>query len=140
MNIVVMSRRKAREYSDGKHGHQSVMISITDPGSCPNKVRKSADNGISDILRLSFEDVDGENGMSDADAALVCNFVKKHIKDKDTELIIVHCEAGISRSAGTAAAILKYLTGSDSQIFNDMYYRPNIRCYRKVLSALYNSD
>ena len=45
-------------------------------------------------------------------------------------------DAGISRSVGVAAAILKYTTGDDSSIFGNGLYDPNERCYRKTLEAL----
>ena len=47
----------------------------------------------------------------------------------------MHCEAGQSRSAGVAAAIMKYLYNNDTDIFNNRYYKPNMLCYRKVLNA-----
>lgn len=138
MNVVVMSRKKAEEYSAGEHWRKSIMISITDPGSNPSRTKKTEKNGLFSILRLSFEDNDSDDGMEDADAEKVCRFVNDN-KD-NAELLIVHCEAGISRSAGTAAAILKAIKGSDSQIFDDPYYHPNMRCYRKVLAAFYSNS
>ena len=54
--------------------------------------------------------------------------------------MIVHCDAGISRSSGVAAAILKAKTGDDSQIFNNPKYRPNMRCYRIVLDEFMQED
>lgn len=53
----------------------------------------------------------------------------------DTD-VIVHCDAGISRSAGVAAAILKHTTGDDSSIFENGLYDPNLWCYQKTLAAL----
>lgn len=62
-------------------------------------------------------------------------FVQKIFAD-----FIVHCDAGISRSSGVAAAILKAKTGDDSQIFNNPKYRPNMRCYRIVLDEFMQED
>ena len=73
--------------------------------------------------------------MNNDDAQKVCDFVKAN----DNVDIIVHCDAGISRSAGVAAAIMKYLTGSDMEIFKNGKYQPNMWCYRKVLSKFYES-
>lgn len=52
--------------------------------------------------------------------------------------MLVHCEAGISRSAGVAAAaaISKYLDQDDLTIFNSHSYYPNFLCYYYVLEAL----
>ena len=58
----------------------------------------------------------------------------------DGSYVIVHCDAGISRSSGVAAAILKAKTGDDSQIFNSPKYRPNMRCYRIILDELMQED
>ena len=90
--------------------------------------------GIQDRKRLT--DVWNDNGITKEQAKQIATFVKKHYGN--VEQIIVHCEAGISRSAGVAAAILKYFTNDDSQIFDSYKYRPNTLCYRNVLEALYD--
>ena len=74
--------------------------------------------------------------MRDEDAAQVAELLRSY---PDTD-VIVHCDAGISRSAGVAAAILKYTTGDDSSIFQNGLYDPNIWCYRKTLEALKRND
>lgn len=50
--------------------------------------------------------------------------------------VIVHCDAGISRSSGIAAAILKAYTNDDIIIFDNPKYRPNMLCYRTTLNEL----
>ena len=70
--------------------------------------------------------------MRDEDAAQVAELLRSY---PDTD-VIVHCDAGISRSAGVAAAILKHTTGDDSSIFENGLYDPNLWCYRKTLEAL----
>ena len=74
--------------------------------------------------------------MSSDEAKAIVDFVERN-KDK---YIIVHCDAGISRSSAVAAAILKYYTGDDSRIFDSRRYSPNMWCYRKVLEAFYNES
>jgi protein-tyrosine phosphatase len=71
--------------------------------------------------------------MSDSDAAKIKDYVLRY-KDR-VECIIVHCEVGVSRSAGVMAAIQKYLTGDDSAIFNNGAFSPNMYCYRMMLDA-----
>lgn len=152
MSVTVMSRSKAISYCHKPHGNPAVMISISDPYmSYTSMPFRSRENNIKDILRLCFADADtpgmavagtGEDAhqymaswsdlMSDEDGAEIKEFVEQY-RDID---IIVHCDAGISRSSGVAAAILKYLTGDDSAIFDDPRYSPNMLCYRKTLSAL----
>ena len=74
--------------------------------------------------------------MSDEDAAQVAALLREY---PNTD-VIVHCDAGISRSAGVAAAILKHTTGDDSSIFQNGLYDPNLWCYRKTLFALTDSE
>ena len=69
--------------------------------------------------------------MSDEDAEKIANFVENNKND----LIIVHCDAGISRSSAVAAAILRHYTGNDDRIFDDYSYNPNMWVYFKVLKA-----
>ena len=61
---------------------------------------------------------------------------EEYIAQNHNKSSLVHCGAGQSRSAGVAAAILKWMTGSDAQIFDNRKYTPNMRCYRLVLEAL----
>jgi predicted protein tyrosine phosphatase len=124
-----------------------VMIRITDPRNDfpplkdnPNRVA---------VLELKFYDLDGNkvaadwseedinkygHGLFTMDQAVqIVDFIQTHNPDK----VIVHCDAGISRSAGVAAAIAKVITGSDEVIFNDNRYIPNRYVYRKLLDSFH---
>lgn len=50
----------------------------------------------------------------------------------DVDLIAVHCEVGISRSAGCAAALSLIYNGEDQYYFDN--YLPNILVYRKIIN------
>ncbi len=65
-------------------------------------------------------------------AAEIWSFVRAH-RD-DVERIVVHCDAGMSRSPAVAAALSRALTGDDSDFFGGRY-RPNMRVYRLLLDA-----
>lgn len=134
VNVLVMSRKEAERYSHGPHYEESAVISISTPDEQYDmNIYGSIYNGIKRILRLSFDDVDnGSLAMAEGDAASIAEFVEKN-KDKT---IIVHCDAGISRSAGIAAAIMKHYNGDDTPIFNSRLYCPNMLCYRMVLEKL----
>ena len=149
INIGVLSRFQAAEYCQMKHKIDSVIISISTPDVDYKDliIAPNEENRVIAILELSFMDSDkpGENDvydnpttiddlMSDDDAQRVVTFVDKY-KDKR---ILVHCDAGISRSSAVAAAILKHYTGDDSMIFDSRWYNPNRWVYRKVLEAFYN--
>ncbi len=144
--ILVMSRHAAVQYCLRKQEKQAIMISISDPNMVyTDEPFCSPDNRVSAILPLCFCDAD-EPGkdvygleaeekdlMSDEDARSVVRFVKAN-RDKR---MIVHCDAGISRSAGVAAAIAKYLNGNDEQFFHSGRYDPNMWCYTKTLNAFF---
>ncbi len=132
--VTVLNRRKAVEYCHAAHQSETVMISIGGEGDAAG-VFKSGRNRILAILPLTFEDSDVSDGMTDEDAGKVATFVRRyqHVP------VVVHCEAGYSRSAGVAAAIMKWANGDDTPIFKGPY-APNMRCYRKVLNALMAED
>lgn len=94
---------------------------------------------------LCFDDVEDDSvpgcmPMSDAQATLAANFLEE-LAASDPSTLIVHCSAGISRSAGVAAAIHDALGWSianarDSDVFRDGKFAPNMHCYRTILRAL----
>ena len=133
---IVLSRSKAKALSYSCLEEPLVIISITDIDS--NPVLFAQNEHIKSILRLSFSDVDRGNfgAMNENDANSIVSFCAKWLPDTN---LIVHCEAGVSRSAGVCAAILKWYEGSDMQIFENAYYRPNMHCYREVLKAFERS-
>lgn len=85
------------------------------------------------ILRLAFYDTDNPN-YSDSFtphlAKQILRFVKQHIKHVD--LIICQCDAGISRSSGTAGALSKIINNDDTEFFKPPYF-PNRLVYRTIL-------
>lgn len=138
MKVIVKSQKVAEEYGRETHEDRSILISIAAKGDPSAEVEANDKNNIKDILFLKFNDTDNpeeENGhIVDEDAKQIKDFVEKYL-DTDIDTIIVNCGAGQSRSAGVAAAILMYLTGSDKQIFDNPIYTPNKLCYRTVLKA-----
>ena len=132
--FTVLSRQAAEAFSE-KIAKRTLIISITDVGS---ENAKFANNpNIISILRLKFDDVDYDepNVMSRFQAAKVVEFVNNFIDC--VEEIIVHCEAGVSRSAGVCAALMLIVNGDDTEIFSKARFYPNRVCYRYVLDAFY---
>ena len=145
MKVEVLSRRKAIAYCHEKHTRPVVMISISDPNMrYPSSPFVSRDNIIAAIVRLSFADADAQGkdvyGRDASSADLMQPEDGRKIKaalDAHPDMdVIVHCDAGISRSAGVGAGILKAMTGDDSPIYDSPMYRPNSHCYRTTLEAL----
>lgn len=143
--IRIMNRERARRYAFAPHAETSVIISIRDNDE--ERVIFPAHalmgNEIKAVCPVSFDDVDEVTvnpdgsmltGITKNDAAVIADFVDRYWNKVD--IIIVHCSAGVSRSAGCAAAILKAYTGDDRQVFDNSKYRPNMRVYREVLGAL----
>jgi hypothetical protein len=118
-----------------------AMISLGEPDAAEGAPK--IQDGWRDVLRLSFHDItpdtlDIESAytlMSDADAQKIVEFVKKVAPE--VEGIIVHCRAGISRSA----AVAKWICSEYQIPFNRHYDRYNDYVYRlMVLAAAGSSD
>lgn len=132
----IMSYNQCADYCAKKHKNTSVIISITSyDGDLYEKIIKSDQNGVQDILYLSFADLEvcdsPKNCMQYEDAEKVVEFVNKWYGKVDT--LIVHCEGGISRSAGVCAAIMRVKEGDDWIIFDSSAKHPNMTCYYRTL-------
>ena len=111
-----------------------IIISIYDIDKEPSIF--AVNHSIRDVLYCCFEDDDREvpESIDDTQAKQIAAFVKKYMAKETSYICYVNCEAGISRSAGTAAAIARFLFKDDAWIFKTKI--PNMRCYKKVLEAL----
>ena len=144
MNITVMNRTQAIKYCHNAHNNQVVMISIYTP--CEEYhdepfMSTIIGNGVYEICRVGFFDIDSNYPISFGhmtldDAELIADVIERNL-DKD---IIVHCDAGQSRSAGITAALSKYYNGNDNFFFDNPKYTPNMSCYRLMLETLYNKN
>ena len=128
-----MDRYEASMVSFEPDAPSTAIISITDVGSIPNSFQNPV--WLKAVLKLQFDDVlDGErNCITQADAKAISDFVCR--AGSDVSRLIVHCEAGVSRSAGVAAAILNFISGDGTPILKDQRFYPNMTCYRKVIQA-----
>lgn len=142
IRIVVMSRSEFVEYAIHNHSETSAVVSISSIDEGSPAVKLGTENNIRSVQFISFDDTDGTvhgcKAITDMQAKSIADFIKNNIHKVDR--LIVHCGAGQSRSAGVAAAILKYFTDDDSLIFNNPKYTPNMLCYRKVLEALMDNS
>jgi hypothetical protein len=116
MRFIVKGRKSSREFTFSYSGSAYfAIISITDVGS-KNNIFNSNNKHLVDVCRVSFDDVDfgQENCITVEDAKKILSFVNNNI-DK-VSFIIVQCEAGISRSAGVCAGLMKIYNGDDFEI------------------------
>lgn len=120
-----------------------VVISIHDPNTRPPHVRKQA--GLRDTLVLTFDDAEELPStalpdeivlMSEQQAEQVREFVARYRGKVGT--VVVHCEAGMSRSPAIAAALCRVFERTDELYWRE--YHPNRHVYRMILQAFNCSD
>ena len=137
IDIRILNRKEAKKFSYESHDFKTAIISITDTDKADVIFEKNEANGIRAVLKLKFDDVErdykNEHCITKEDAENIVKFVNKN-KNK-VDKFIVHCEAGVSRSAGVGAAIMKAINGDDWVVFNNPTMCPNMKCYRTVLNA-----
>jgi hypothetical protein len=114
-----------------------VVLSIVTPGYPEAKIRTSPKA----ILRFRFYDLveplPGHDELfTDKDAKKVWRFVTKHVSEIDA--VVVHCEAGVSRSTGMAAALAKFYFNDDLVFFKKGV--PNKLVYKKVLQEFHDRE
>jgi len=139
IEILVFSRETIKEFVTDR---PYLLISIRDPKS---EVVETQDNP-NQVARLDLEfsdfDVDrfpkilntNIKVFTKEDAQSIITVLR--VTEKYINLIVVHCEAGISRSAGVAAALAKCLGQSDEKFFNPRGpYCPNRYVYRTLLNT-----
>lgn len=138
MNIQVFSEREIKDFKTNK---EYAIISILSPGS--KKLNLYMPSNCLGICSLQFHDVDDifiSNFSAWCSERKITPFTEKNAKNilsfvnivkNYIEILCVHCEAGISRSAGVAGALSKIYNGDDSYYFKN--YIPNIYVYRVLL-------
>ena len=132
----IMSRNACERYCSQKHKKRSIIISIKSSwDKVDADLHPDTMNNVRHILRLSFDDCEYEDNadhcMSKKDGRKVARFIKKYYDD--TDVIIVHCDGGVSRSAGVCAAIMRVMEGDDYPIFDSRTKHPNMTCYLRTL-------
>ena len=145
MDIRVFSRHDIEagilmDLQDASPNLRLACISITDPDCAPAKILVHRGDSVK-ILRLQFHDVDLETelrsgrtyiSMASKQVHLIVDFLRG-IQDR-VDLLVVHCEMGISRSAAVAAACCSLL-GLDDRSFFSEPYKPNQYCYDLILDV-----
>ena len=108
-----------------------AVISITQPSDADAALQP----GWAAVLRMRFHDTDDANSVltvfNQEHAEAVVKFVREH--EANVEGILVHCHAGISRSA----AIAKFIADTYSLAFPDKYASYNKLIYRRLNQVLW---
>jgi predicted protein tyrosine phosphatase len=137
MQIEVLSRQEVEKFkTDLPH----IVISVKDPGT---EQANLLDNpNCMAVLYLEFSDIEVQREslevlklFSQDDAKAILSLIK--LMEPYINLIVVNCEAGISRSAaiGAALSILLKLPDKDSRFFTSKgRFYPNRFIYRTILN------
>lgn len=113
---------------EAPHGVISITSSPDDTARIPGSAACLG------VLRLSFADADEPSDLvlfDETHAAAIRGFLEAHA---NVSTILVHCDAGVSRSPAVAAAIARATGEDDAPWFRR--YRPNARVYRILRAAL----
>jgi len=123
-----------------------AVISISTPGDEPPKFPNN--KLLKYLLPLSFYDIDPaswetseleiyKNGIfSEKQAKQIIEFVYK-IEEVEIDTMLIHCDAGVSRSAGVGAAVELIMNGSDKTVFNNRKFVPNRFVYRTIINTFH---
>jgi predicted protein tyrosine phosphatase len=115
------------------HDVAHVIISITTTEG--DRARFPVPPSCRGVLRVVFADIESpipDVRMFDIELAReIWRFVLKH--REAIARIVVHCDAGHSRSPAVAAALSRVLVGSDEEFFRR--YEPNPHVYRLLLET-----
>lgn len=126
LSVTVLSRQEA-EAQAPTFGSNDFVVSIGNPGQselhfpCP-------------VLHLHFFDKEDDRCITEEQADTLAAFVRKEI-GLGRHHLIVHCNQGISRSAGAAAAFLRAFGFDEGIILDDGRYCINGWCYLHVCRA-----
>lgn len=140
MKIAVCSRLVIENLDLPEEPHIIVSIRSPDDRIADIKLKPST----LAVLRLAFLDLDRVvPGMEDREEELfqpeqarqVLALVKAH---PEAKWFIAHCEGGLSRSPGCAAAIAKVVNDDDSDVFK-RHSGLNRRVYRMILDEHYTT-
>lgn len=144
---AIISRDEVVKYSENNFkdigiNDKTVLVSITDPDR--EKLDKSITKQFTEVLEVQFWDIETEIGnykpLSDKIAKTIKDFINNN-KDKN---FVIHCEAGMSRSAGVGMAVLLGITHnwdryefsiSPNPIRAHRRYSPNLVVLDKIEKA-----
>lgn len=116
-----------------------AMICITEPNATFPSINMGArDTLLKGAIFVKFADTESPEseypGLTLYQGSLLASFIEVYVPQ--VEAFLINCDAGVSRSAAVAAAILQYTSGDDSFVFGNSRYRPNMYVYRTLVNEL----
>lgn len=123
MKIIVMPRKAAENTITGHPKNKIITISIYSSGDSPADIKCSEK-----ICRLNFDDVSSDSvpgtiPFSKDHADQIIDFMNKNLA---AEYLLVHCDAGVSRSPAVASAIAEFY-------FDDCEFYKHYPCYNRMV-------
>lgn len=138
--IKVMSRSECERFTREFHDEPFYVISIKGPRSAPPDL-DSSNTCMKDVLQLVFDDIDYAYcgyGFTTGHAIEILNWCDEL---PDDALLIIHCRAGVSRSAAVAAALTEIYNQQDgSEFWRYPPYSPNTLVYQTLLVEQYRYE
>lgn len=140
MDFVVLNRWAAeRAKIDVPH----IFVSIySSGGDAPNLPTANLNCG--GAIYLQFDDTDWDEDLENPDGSItqlramtpnaaktIWSYVDATLSVEPEDLVVIHCDAGVSRSPAVAAALSRHYLGYDDLYFKQ--YRPNMHVYRTML-------
>lgn len=136
---LVLGKLEALEYVP-KCKMSSLLISIIDPNR--DDLEDQLSSRYRDMLTLKFSDSNcpdfDETIFNLSHANEIVDFLNKH--DKSFDFLVVHCTAGISRSAAVASGILFWFGMDNSKYKKSKDYKPNYYIYNFMVRYLYEIE
>ena len=134
MNIKIRSRKEIQKLVHSVFPEKTAVISYFGEGEKPVFIPDNIRNIRLNIDDIQISEVDDPEDYHIGEFRRVASFVLNCTEQKIN--LICQCEAGISRSAATAAAILEFYEQKGIRIFSDYRYIPNKIFYNNILSCL----
>lgn len=138
MKVKIYSRKQIQKLIHSNFPKNTAVISFFGEGERPVYFPDGIIHLRLDIDDLSASCIKDPDSYHIDDFRRIAKFVR--LCDYKGLDIICQCEAGISRSAGTAAAILEYFEQDGLSVFSDYRYAPNQVFFNNLLFCLQETD
>lgn len=140
MNITVMKRSILQKYLYSSNFNTKNTAVISFYGTGEKQVNFNVNPNVK-YVKVNIDDlrwVDEPSTWQKEEFKLIVHMIKEWEAKGIIENIICECEAGVSRSAGCAAAISEYFNHNGINYFTNINYSPNVNVYNGIYKRLIN--